>query len=142
MTHSKSAIAAIALTLLVGCQSSRVSTVPTTPAVPARTSAIHRATVEAARSATAAGDVQFVDVRTAPEFKAERLPNSVNIPLDEIESRHGELEKTKPIYIVCQTGQRSMIAAKILVRADFSEIHDVTGGIDAWRRAKLPIETR
>lgn len=64
----------------------------------------------------------FVDVRTPGEFAAGSRPGSVNIPLDTIERRAGELDKEKTIILACASGARSGIAAGILKRRGFRKV--------------------
>ena len=67
-----------------------------------------------------------VDVRTPAEFASGHFPGSINIPLQEIESRIAEFgEKNRPIVVYCRTGNRSAKAKAILERHGYS---DVTNG--------------
>jgi rhodanese-related sulfurtransferase len=64
------------------------------------------------------GGAVIVDVRTPLEFKSGHLPGSINIPLDILPSRIGELKKmNKTIVTVCRSGSRSNTAKNILVAA-------------------------
>lgn len=77
--------------------------------------------------------IQIVDVRTEIEFKDFNLPESINIPLDELEQRLDEIENSKPIYLMCQSGKRSQTAYHILSDAfEKSEIYNVSGGINTY----------
>lgn len=60
------------------------------------------------------GSVTLLDVRTAQEFATGNIDGFVNIPVDELRERAGELDKDKPVYVICQSGLRSYIAARIL----------------------------
>ena len=51
------------------------------------------------------------------------------------------LEKNEPVYVICQTGNRSKKAADILKNAGFNNVLNVTGGTVAWQTAGLPMET-
>lgn len=63
----------------------------------------------------------LLDVRNPNELIANgRLPQAVNIPLDELRERLGELSKNKPIIVSCQSGQRSYLAERILKNNGFS----------------------
>lgn len=57
---------------------------------------------------------QIIDVRTAGEFAGGHAPNSVNIPLDQLEARLGDLDKGRPVILCCATGSRSGMAARFL----------------------------
>lgn len=86
------------------------------------------------------GDVELVDVRSPGEFDGElgHLAGSRLIPLDELRERTGELDRTRPIVLVCQTGKRSGMAAVILKKAGFTQVANLAGGIVRWRELGLP----
>ena len=87
-------------------------------------------------------DAQIIDVREPDEYSAGHLPESRNIPLGRIEERAGELDKFKdvPLLVVCQTGARSAGACKQLIKLGFGRVHNLEGGINAWRTAGLPLK--
>lgn len=87
-------------------------------------------------------DAQVIDVREPGEYANGHLPEARNIPLARIEERAGELDKYKdsPLLVVCQTGARSASACKQLGKLGFSRVHNLEGGIDAWRTAGLPLK--
>ena len=60
------------------------------------------------------GSVILLDTRTVKEYTAGHIEGFKNIPVDELRERLDELEKDKPVYIICQSGLRSYIAARIL----------------------------
>jgi rhodanese-related sulfurtransferase len=57
---------------------------------------------------------QLVDVRTQEEFRLGHIPGAVNIPVDELRSRLGELPVEKELVAYCQAGQRGYVATRIL----------------------------
>lgn len=73
------------------------------------------------------GSVTLLDVRTAEEFATGNIDGFVNIPVDELRERAGELDKDKPVYVICQSGLRSYIAARILAGRGF-EVYNFAGG--------------
>lgn len=79
------------------------------------------------------GTVQIIDVRTQEEFEAYKLPNSVHIPLHELEDRYHDIDLKQPIYLICQSGKRSALALEQL-KNQFSEIalYSVRGGINTY----------
>lgn len=83
--------------------------------------------VEAARAAGAT----IVDVRTAAEFAAEAIPGAINIPLDELRHRLGELP-TERLIVHCQVGQRAH-SAVCLLRAHGRDAVNLDGGLLTWR---------
>ncbi|HNQ14760.1 MAG TPA: rhodanese-like domain-containing protein [Pyrinomonadaceae bacterium] len=103
---------------------------------------MRQVSVEDAKSAVEVDGTQFIDVRTPAEFDAEHAAKSINYPLDTIEADAAKLNKSKPVYIICQTGRRSQIAAAKLNELGFSDVADVQGGMNAWTKAGLPTEKK
>ncbi len=101
---------------------------------------IKQISVEQAKNAVDAKDVQFVDVRTVEEYAGGHAPKAVNLPLDSLENELSTLDKTKPVYVICQTGRCSKKGAEILQKAGFTNIYNIEGGTSAWVDADLPIE--
>src|SRR5271170_7251910 len=62
---------------------------------------------------TAAGSL-LLDVRTREEFAAGAIPGSVNVPVDELRTRIGELPRDRKVVASCQVGQRGYLATCIL----------------------------
>jgi rhodanese-related sulfurtransferase len=85
-------------------------------------------------------DLQFIDVRSEAEFSDGHAVKVVNFPLDKIEPDFAKLDKSKPVYLICQSGRRSQKAAEILEQKGFNELYNVTGGTSAWVSANLPTE--
>ncbi|MBH0229166.1 rhodanese-like domain-containing protein [Halobacillus yeomjeoni] len=77
-------------------------------------------------------NVQFVDVRTPGEYKTVSKKPFKNIPLSELSRRTEELDKDKEVMLLCQSGMRSMKAAKILKKQGFSKVTNVRGGLGSW----------
>ena len=85
------------------------------------------------------GNVQLVDVRTPREFKGGHLGQAVNIDFFRTGSFRLEMEKldkTKPLYLYCRSGQRSQKAARKLLKWGFTEVYDLEGGILNWVQNK------
>lgn len=76
---------------------------------------------------------QFVDVRTAAEFKGNSIRGFKNIPLHQLERKAGTLSKDQEVVLICQSGSRSQRAAKMLKKLGFSKITNVRGGVSSWR---------
>jgi uncharacterized membrane protein YdjX (TVP38/TMEM64 family) len=87
----------------------------------------------------------LLDVRSADDYIGElgHIAGSLNIPLEEIESRLTELTPylEKPIALVCTTDRRSKKAAQILGKDGFADIHVVIGGMTLWRQQGLPVDS-
>lgn len=80
-----------------------------------------------------------MDVRQPHEFNQNHINGAKLIPLGELESRLNELPKDKKIICVCQSGNRSGSATKILLSAGYSAVN-MKGGMLSWRSARLPVK--
>ena len=81
-----------------------------------------------------------VDVREYAEYAAGRVPGSTLIPLGQVAERASELDRRRPVYLVCRTGRRSAEAQRVLGALGFERVVNVTGGMTAWSEAGLPVE--
>ncbi len=73
------------------------------------------------------GSVTLLDTRTEREYASGHIDGFVNIPVDELRERLDELDKAKPVYVICQSGLRSYIACRILAGNGF-ECYNFSGG--------------
>ena len=73
------------------------------------------------------GSVTLLDTRTVKEFARGHIDGFTNIPVDELRERLGELDKGKPVFVICQSGLRSYIACRILSGNGF-ECYNFSGG--------------
>ena len=82
-----------------------------------------------------------LDVRDEVEFAAGHIQGAKHIPLKELESRIKELDKhkKKPLLVCCQKGVRSSAASKMLAGHGFEQLCQLSGGLDKWVEAKMPI---
>lgn len=81
------------------------------------------------RKSTQADGPLIIDVRTVPEFRGGAIDNAVNIPLDELPGRLGELGSfSRDIIVYCASGARSAYAQRLLAQAGFSNVKN-GGGI-------------
>lgn len=78
----------------------------------------------------------LVDVRTAEEHAAGAIPNSINIPLDELRERMSELPTTAPVFIYCAIGLRGYLACRILQQNGFQDVRNLSGGFKTWKMSK------
>ena len=75
----------------------------------------------------------LVDVRTPEEAAGGRIPESINIPLQQLELMESEVpEKSCPIFVYCQSGMRSRKAAAALQQMGYTSVTDL-GGIASYR---------
>ena len=81
----------------------------------------------------------IVDVRAPSERRQKLVRGSVNLPLNHLIERIGELPKDVPLLVHCAGGYRSSVAASLLQQKGF-EVTELAGGIAAWEAAGLPLE--
>lgn len=73
----------------------------------------------------------ILDVRTEEEFVTGHIIDAINIPVDELQYRIGELEdKNEKILVYCKSGARSVIACEILEAYGFTNIYNIGGVVD------------
>jgi NADPH-dependent 2,4-dienoyl-CoA reductase/sulfur reductase-like enzyme/rhodanese-related sulfurtransferase len=74
----------------------------------------------------------FVDVRARKEFEAISIPQSINIPRDELRERISELPKDRDLVVVCRTGVRSYAACRVLKQSGFERLLNLSGGMFSY----------
>jgi rhodanese-related sulfurtransferase/TusA-related sulfurtransferase len=77
-------------------------------------------------------NIVVLDVREAAEYAFNHIPNSITIPLGELENRYNELNKDDVIYVICRTGSRSDFAAQKLTENGFTNVINVVPGMSQW----------
>lgn len=82
--------------------------------------------------------IALLDVREPGEVSGGVIENATCIPLGNLKSRTGELDRSRLLVVYCRGGYRSSIATSLLRRAGFRDIANLTGGFDAWKAAGLP----
>ncbi len=88
--------------------------------------------------AAQAGPVALVDVREPWEFQLCRIEGSTHVPLGQLPQRLGELDPALPTVMICHHGVRSLRAAAFLEHCGFTDVVNLSGGIDAWARTVEP----
>jgi rhodanese-related sulfurtransferase len=81
---------------------------------------------------------QCVDVRSASEYASGHLPGSVNIPMEQIEARLDDLSRDSPVVLICQSGKRARIVARLL-ESGRDDVMMLSGGTSAWIDAGFPL---
>jgi hydroxyacylglutathione hydrolase len=79
-------------------------------------------------------DVTLVDVRSDSEWNHGHLPGALHIPLGSLGLRIAELPRQRPIVVQCQSGDRSAIAASVLLGAGWHDVFNLRGGLSEWMR--------
>ena len=87
-------------------------------------------------------DALVLDVREQAEFAQAHILNSRGLPLSQLETRIGDIEKykDKPVIVYCATGSRSNTAASMLRKRGFTNVFNLSGGFVAWQQAGLPVQ--
>lgn len=85
------------------------------------------------------GSATLLDVRTPAEYAKGHVEGFVNIPVDELREHIDELEKTKPVYVICQSGLRSYIACRILTGNGF-DAYNFAGGFRFYDTVRNDVE--
>jgi rhodanese-related sulfurtransferase len=149
MSTRKLMVAVLAILILAGCSASAAA-----PATPAAT---ERAAAEPAKSIDVASlprdvdvqmaaalreqpDVMILDVREQDEWDAGHIPGAVFMPMGEVPNRLSEIPADKTVIVQCRSGNRSSQVADFLVKQGFTNVHNMSGGINAWQGAGLPVE--
>ena len=79
---------------------------------------------------------QILDVRTTAEYKKGHIPKAKNIPLQQLRDRLSELSKAEEIWPVCERGQRSYYATRILLQNGF-RANNLSGGMKTYNNQKV-----
>ena len=123
---------------ICGCQGPPVS--KTDSGVPNVAADIKEVSPAEAQPAVSKAYSQFIDVRTPEEYASGHAARSVNIPLDKLNASLDRIEPNEPVYLICESGRRSMQAATMLKEAGYNNVVSVAGGTAAWRAANLPMD--
>ena len=82
----------------------------------------------------------LLDVRTPDEFASGHVPGAVNVPIDQLAARTGELDAQREVVVYCERGGRAAKAADALTAAGFTDVKLLSGHMSGWRDAGLPTE--
>ncbi len=85
------------------------------------------------------GDATVIDVREPAEYDAGHVPGALNIPMDQLTARLGEIDRARPVHVVCASGNRSSEMTEVLSAHGY-DASNVVGGTNAWARAGRPME--
>ena len=96
--------------------------------------------VEQLQTAILQGDVQLFDVRRKSEWEDGHIPQATYSFLGQLLEQVNQFNNATPIVLQCRTGERSSIAASILQMSGHKNVVNLSGGIEAWKRAGHPVE--
>lgn len=78
----------------------------------------------------------FIDVRTQEEYYNARIPGfTLNVDYYKLDSNHdmiSELDRDRPVVVMCNSGNRSVSASKIFLDEGFNEVYNLEFGIEGW----------
>ena len=86
-------------------------------------------------------DLQVLDVRERTEWEAGHIPGSLFEPWHDIDGLPQELDASRPVAVVCGSGERAAVGASLVQRFGAEEVvHVIDGGVPKWQRLGHPIE--
>ena len=91
-------------------------------------------------AAHATGTAQVVDVREHAEYRTGHVPGAASIPMGQLTNRLAEINRSTPVFVICQAGGRSSAMTDVLLHHGF-DAHSVTGGTAAWTASRRPVDT-
>ena len=88
------------------------------------------------------GDIQIIDVREPQEFTDAlgHIPGARLLPLSQLASHAGEIDRERPVVAVCRSGARSAQATVLLQKSGLTKVANLAGGMLRWRAEALPVE--
>lgn len=84
-------------------------------------------------------DVTLLDTRTEYEYNRGHIDKFINIPVDKLRKNLSLLDKSKPVYLTCQVGQRGYVAARILSQYGY-DVYNLSGGYNLYEAIKASKE--
>ena len=101
--------------------------------------AVPSITVEELKERLGSGDrPTLLDVREPHEWPISDLPESVKIPLGQLQQRYSELAPDADLVVYCRVGGRSAQAVQFLRQRGYGKVTNLTGGINRWAEAIDP----
>jgi rhodanese-related sulfurtransferase len=149
MSIRKLVVALLAILILAGC--SAPAAAPAAPAAAEQGSSAQVKTIDVAslprdvdvQTAAALREqpgVMILDVREQDEWDAGHIPGAVFMPMGEVPNRLSEIPTDKTVIVQCRSGNRSSQVTDFLAKQGFTNVHNMSGGINAWQSAGLPVE--
>jgi rhodanese-related sulfurtransferase len=100
---------------------------------------VTQVTIHELATATEQGG-SLIDVRERHEYVSGHVPGAEHIPMHTVPLRLDDLRDRQPVYLICESGNRSWQVASFLARHDIQAVN-VAGGTFAWRMSGMPLET-
>ncbi len=95
-----------------------------------------------AAAAMQSRSIHILDVRDDMEWTEEHIPGALHTYVGYLEDKPPQLPKDARIVVHCSVGHRSALACSILARLGYTDIHNMLGGLTAWKKLDLPIEKK
>lgn len=88
-------------------------------------------------------DAQLIDVRTAKECAEGYIPGAIMIDIKgaDFDTQIQRLDSSRPVFVYCRSGKRSLEAAKALEKNRFKRVYNLEGGIISWKKLGKEIAT-
>lgn len=85
-------------------------------------------------------EVCLVDVRTPEEYSLGTIDGAVNIPLDDLRGRLGEIDRDSDVIVFCAVGLRGYLAQRILLGRGYRRVRNLAGGYKTYSLATQKVE--
>ena len=82
----------------------------------------------------------LVDVRQPEEWRQGYAPGAKLIPLGSLANRLSEVPRDREVLLICRSGNRSGTAQRQLLQLGYEQVFNVSGGMNAWTAAGLPVQ--
>lgn len=82
----------------------------------------------------------ILDVRGTSEYRSEHISGARHIPMGYIPDRIDDIPRDQPLAVQCGGGIRSQLVISLLQKRGFANLINLSGGIDGWKAAGLPLE--
>ncbi|WP_114422198.1 rhodanese-like domain-containing protein [Nocardioides houyundeii] len=96
--------------------------------------------IDVQQLADAADRGTVIDVREPAEYVAGHVPGALLVPMGQLSSQLGDLDRERPVYVVCASGNRSAAMTDLLVAAGY-DAYSVAGGTSAWAQSGRQLAT-
>lgn len=86
----------------------------------------------------------IIDVSDAADFEKGHIKNAINAPMKELTKKLPNLQKysDKAVLTCCKTGRTATRACKMLKQSGFNHVHNISGGLQNWKEANLPVVSK
>jgi hydroxyacylglutathione hydrolase len=97
---------------------------------------VPQCSAEALQTRISGGEpLTLLDARTPREYRTSSIRGAVNIPVPDLRTRHGELDPSYPVVVLCASGQRSSLGASLLLQRGFERVFNLAGGLTGFAAA-------